>query len=101
MATTIRTEQLRVLANTNVATTTRVATSPVSVLLLPENLQRRKFLISTELGSANYVAFALIATDTNYVTKLGAGVTFEFEGYSGPVSLIRGSGTGNVQVTEL
>lgn len=83
------------------AVITRVATSASSVLLLAANANRKGLIITTETGAANYVAFAATASLTSYSYLMGSQTTLEKSSYTGPVSLIRASGTGNVQVTEL
>lgn len=83
------------------ANITRVATSNSSVLLLASNPNRKGLIITTETGAANYVAFGATASLTSYTYLMGSQTTLEKSGYTGPVSLIRASGSGNVQVTEL
>lgn len=83
------------------ATITRVATSTTAVQLLAANVNRKKLIITTETGTSNFVAFGSVATATNYTYLLGATATLEEQYWTGSVSLIRSSGTGNVQVTEL
>ncbi len=83
------------------AAITRVATSASSVLLLSANASRKGFVLTTEAGSANYVALAATASVTAYTYLLGAATVLDKSGYTGPVSIIRGSGTGTVQITEL
>jgi hypothetical protein len=83
------------------ATITRVATSGSSTLLLAANANRKGFIITTETGTANYVALAATASLTSYTYLLGSATVLDKTGYTGPVSLIRSSGSGNVQVTEL
>jgi len=82
------------------ATISRVATSTTAVTLLAANANRKKLVIRTETGTHNYVAFGSTATATNYTYDLGSDSTLEDEVWTGSVSLIRASGTGNVQVTE-
>ncbi len=88
-----------VMAST--ATITRVATSGSSVLLLAANANRKGFIVMTETGTANYVALAATASLTAYTYFLGSASVLEKSGYTGPVALIRSSGSGNVQITEL
>lgn len=83
------------------ATITRVATSASAVTILAANVNRKRAIIVTETGSQNYVAFGSAATATNYTYLLGSATTLEISGWLGSISLIRGTGTGNVQVTEL
>lgn len=83
------------------ATTTRVATSAVAVTLLAANANRKKLIITTETGANNYVAFGSTASATNYSYDLVQTATLEDIVWTGSVSLIRATGTGNVQVTEL
>lgn len=82
-------------------TITRVATSTTAVTLLAANANRKKAIIMTETGTSNYVAFGSTATATNYTYLLGANTVLEVTVWTGSISLIRSSGTGNVQVTEL
>jgi hypothetical protein len=91
-------------ANNNkatVATITRVATSGTAVTLLAANVNRKKLVIRTETGADNYIAFGSTASATNYTYDLGLNATLEDTVWTGSVSLVRGSGSGNVQVTEL
>jgi hypothetical protein len=91
-------------ANNNkatVATITRVATSTTAVTLLAANVNRKKLIIRTETGADNYIAFGSAASATNYTYDLGLNATLEDTVWTGSVSLVRGSGSGSVQVTEL
>jgi hypothetical protein len=83
------------------STIARAATSNASSLILAANANRKKAIIMTETGTANYVALAATSSLTAYTYLLGSTTVLEITGYTGPVSLIRASGTGNVQVTEL
>lgn len=83
------------------ATITRVATSASSVSLLAANASRKRLIITTEVGAANYIALAATASITAYTYLLGASATLDLSSYTGPISLIRASGSGSVQVTEL
>lgn len=91
-------------ANNNKASTatiTRVATSTTAVTLLAANANRKKLVIRTETGADNYIAFGSTASATNYTYDLGLNATLEDTVWTGSVSLIRASGSGSVQVTEL
>jgi hypothetical protein len=83
------------------ATITRVATSNVSTTLLAANANRKMAVITTETGAQNYVALGAAATSTAYSYLLTQTSTLELSGWTGSITLVRGSGTGNVQVTEL
>lgn len=83
------------------ATITRVATSAVSTTLLAANVNRKKAIIVTETGTSNFVAFGSAASSTNYTYFLTSAATLEVTGWTGSITLVRSSGTGNVQVTEL
>jgi hypothetical protein len=83
------------------ATITRIATSTTAVTVLASNANRKKLVIRTETGTHNYVAFGSTATATNYTYDLGSDATLEDIVWTGSVSIIRASGTGTVQVTEL
>lgn len=82
------------------ATVSRVATSTSSVELAAANANRQKLIIVTETG-ITHVKLGASASLTDYTYYLPARSTVEVEGYLGSVTAIRGSGTGNVQVTEL
>ena len=83
------------------ATISRVATAATSTVILAANANRKKAIIMTETGTANYVAFGATASLTSYTYLLGSTTVLEITGYTGVISLIRASGNGNVQVTEL
>lgn len=88
-------------AAASTATIARVATTASSVVLLAANASRKKAIIMTETGAANYVAFAATASLTAYTYLLGSTTVLEVTGYTGVISVIRASGSGNIQVTEL
>jgi hypothetical protein len=90
-----------ILPKSSTATITRVATSGTAVTLLAANANRKKVIIMTESGTSNYVAYGSTATVTNYTIMVGANATIEDEIWTGSISLIRSSGTGFVQVTEI
>lgn len=83
------------------ATITRVATSTVAATVLTANAARKKFIIRTETGTHTYVAYGSTATSTNYTYDLGQDATLEDDVWTGSVSVVRLSGTGSIQVTDL
>ena len=83
------------------ATITRVATSTTAATVLVANVNRKKLVITTETGTTNYVAYGSTASATNYTYVLGATATLEEQYWTGSVSVVRSSGTGSIQVTEL
>lgn len=83
------------------ASITRVATSTTAATVLAANAARKKFVIRTETGTHTYVAYGSTATSTNYTVDLGQDATLEETVWTGSVSVVRLSGTGNVQVTDL
>lgn len=87
-------------ATAGTATVTRVATSTTVATALAANANRTGFIINTESGTT-YVKFGSTATTTDYTVELAANSTYEYQGYKGNVTVIRPSGTGNIQVTEI
>jgi hypothetical protein len=83
------------------ATITRVATSTTAATVLTANASRKKFVIRTETGTHTYVAYGSTATSTNYTYDLGSDATLEETVWTGSVSVVRLSGTGSIQVTDL
>lgn len=83
------------------ATITRVATSTTAATVLTALVTRKKFVIRTETGTHTYVAYGSTATSTNYTYDLGPDATLEEDVWTGSVSVVRLSGTGSIQVTDL
>lgn len=83
------------------ATTTRVATSTTAALALASNANRKQAIITTETGNT-YVSLGSTATTTNYAYLLTATSSLEIPAlWTGTVSVIRASGSGNIQVVEM
>jgi len=83
------------------ATITRVATSTTAVTVLAADATRKKFIIRTESGTHTYIAYGSTASSTNYTFDLSGDDTLEEEVWTGSVSVVRLSGNGNIQVTDL
>lgn len=87
--------------SSNTATTTRVATSTTAALALAANANRKQAIITTETGNT-YVSLGSTATTTNYAFLLTATSSLEVPSmWTGTVSVIRASGSGNIQVVEM
>lgn len=85
----------------NTANTTRVATSTTAATALAANANRKQAIITTETGNT-YVSLGSTATTTNYAYLLTATSTLEIPSmWTGTISVIRASGTGNIQVVEM
>lgn len=85
----------------NTANTTRVATSTTAATALAANASRKQAILTTETGNT-YVSLGSVATTTNYAYLLTATSTLEIPSvWTGTVSVIRASGTGNIQVVEM
>lgn len=87
-------------ASVGTATVSRIATSTTVATALAANANRTGFIINTESGTT-YVKFGSTATTTDYTVELSANSTYEYQGYKGNVTVIRSTGTGNIQVTEV
>lgn len=87
-------------ASAGTATVSRIATSTTVATALAANASRTGLIINTESGTT-YVKFGSTATTTDYTVELAANSTYEYQGYKGIVTVIRPSGTGNIQVTEV
>jgi hypothetical protein len=82
------------------AVVTRVATAATVTTLASANPARIKMLITNELGTT-LIKLGLGAATTDYTYYRDSRGTVEIpDGYTGAVSAIRTSGSGNVQVTE-
>lgn len=87
--------------SSSTATTTRVATSTTAALALASNASRKQAIIMTETGNT-YVSLGSTATTTNYAYLLSATSSLEIPSvWTGTVSVIRASGSGNIQVVEM
>lgn len=82
------------------ATVSRVATSGTVATLLAANPDRKKVIVVTELGTT-FIKLGTGASSTDYSFYAPARSTIEFDSYLGEVTVIRSSGTGDVQVTEI
>lgn len=84
----------------DVATITSIATSTSSVVALPAGQYTN---VTFYNGATNtvYLAFAPTATTSNYTVEVTAGSTYQMPKpvYSGVVSAIWSTGSGNLQVT--
>lgn len=86
----------------NSANITRVATSTSSVLLLAANANRKRLIIYIESGAGtSFIALAATAAANAYTFAAVSSTSVDLSGYTGVVSLIRSTGTSNVQITEL
>lgn len=84
------------------STVTRVATSTTSATALAANVNRKQAIINTEAGSTFVLFGTGTASVTNYSVLLAANSTFEVPPvWQGAIQVIRSSGTGNIQVTEM
>ena len=85
------------------ATLSTLAATTTSQVLLAANAARRRFVIVNEASKALIVAFAATATATAYTFQVAGGQTYEglLNDYTGVISALLTSGTGNVRVTEI
>jgi len=83
------------------STVSRVATSTTAATLLAANASRKGFIVSSEAGITYILLGSGTVTTTNYTRQLPATSSLENDLWTGAVSAIRASGTGNVQVTEM
>lgn len=82
-------------------TTTRVATSTTVAPLRAANAARKGLTIYNESTAILYVKLGSGATSTDYTYALPASGYYEIPyGYTGIVTGVLASGTGNAQVTE-
>lgn len=83
------------------ATVTRVTTNPTSaVTLLASNVNRVMAIFHNETGTL-FLKFGSTASDTDYTYRLIGNTVLEVTRYYGIVTARKGSGTSEVQVTEL
>ena len=82
---------------------TTVATSTVSATLLAANAARRQVFIYNDSNKTLYVAFAATATATAFAVLIPGNGQWEsvLNGYTGVISGLLESGTGNARVTEV
>lgn len=85
------------------ATLTTVPTSTTSAVLAAANANRRELHVHNSSSKELYVAFAATATTATFTIIIGSnqGHTFALNGYTGVVSAIHSSGSGNARVTEV
>lgn len=85
------------------STITTVAASATSVTLLAANPARRRLVINNHSGSAVFVAFAATATATAYTYKIPANSNVDgvLNDYTGIVTGIWNTATGNAIITEI
>jgi len=85
------------------AVLTTVAASVVSVLFLASNVARRQAGIVNDSSKTLYLAFAATASTTAFTKLLGAGAQYEtpLDGYTGAISGIWSSASGNARITEI
>ena len=82
------------------ATVSRVSTSTSSVTLAAANANRKKLIVVTELGTT-HIKLGSTASVTDYSFYAPSRTTIEIDTYTGIVTAVRTSGTGDVQVTEI
>jgi hypothetical protein len=82
---------------------TTVAASATSVSLLASNAARRQAIIMNDGSKTLYVAFAATASATAFTKLIGAGMQYEtpLNGYTGAISGIWSSASGNARITEI
>lgn len=85
------------------AALTSVATSTTSAELLAANAARRQVTIYNDSNSTLYVAFAATATASAFTVLIPKAGAWEsaLNGYTGVISGILASSTGNARVTEV
>ena len=85
------------------AAITAVATSTTSATLLASNPARRQVFIYNDSGKDLFVAFAATATSTAFTVVIGKQNQWssEMNSYTGEISGILSSGTGNARITEV
>lgn len=85
------------------ATTTTVPVSTTSATLAAANTARRKLIVHNKSGKTLYVAFDTTAVVANAAFPVANNTVWESDlnGYTGVVSGILSSGTGDVNVTEV
>lgn len=81
---------------------TRVAASTGSATILAANGGRRTTVLYNEGAAKAYIKLGSGATTTDYTVQLGQGGSFIIpEGYTGIISAIFNTNTGNIQISEL
>lgn len=85
------------------STTTAVPVSNASAVLAAANANRRKLIINNISGKTVYVVFGATATKAGATFPLPNNQVYDgdLNGYTGVVSGILDSGSGNVNVTEV
>ena len=85
------------------ATLTTVVVSAVTTLLAASNAARRQVLLVNKSGRKIFVAFAATATTAAWTKEIANNNEWEspLDGYTGDISAITGSGSGDVMVTEV
>jgi hypothetical protein len=83
------------------ATVARVSTSTASASLLASNASRLQAIVCNEASAVLYVSFGSSASTTSYVTQVFPGATLFVDNYTGQISGVLATGSGNAQVTEL
>lgn len=84
------------------STVTRVTASTTSATILAANGGRRTTVIFNEGSAKVFIKLGASASTTNYTIQLGAGGSFIIpEGYTGIISAVFSTNTGNVQISEL
>lgn len=84
------------------SSTTRVTASTIADVVLAANGGRRTTVLYNE-GAANvFIKLGTGATQTSYTVKLGSGGSFIIpEGYTGVISAVFSTNTGNMQISDL
>lgn len=80
-----------------------VTLTTVSHVVLPTNLARRRLVLHNDSGAAIFVMLGPTCTTSAFSFRLGANDTYHgpMGDYTGPISAVRTSGTGPLQVTEI
>lgn len=74
-----------------------------SVVVLPLNLNRRRIILHNDSGAVIYVKYGPVCSTSLFTFRIAANDKYDgpMGDYTGPVSAIRASGTGNLLVTEI
>lgn len=82
---------------------TTVATSTTSATLFASNAARRQIFVHNDSNTTLFVSFAATATSTAFAALLPKNTAWasELNGYTGVVSGILMTGTGNARLTEV
>jgi hypothetical protein len=85
------------------ATITSVAASTTSVSLLAANASRRRVVITNDGNATLYIAFAATASTTAFTYVVAKGQVFDgpLNDYTGDISGIWSSVSGNARITEI